>query len=301
MKCKISDLIGHVEDIGTYPDKGCDISGISTESIKEKTMEKLNKNGKKRRIRFRQALLVAAVVSALAVTAAAVAVANRVNMRKLESDEVFDDGYYEYTASEGESVINIDMQEGGKIVCCRPGWVPEDAKCLDLDLGKFSEDLYYYSEVTGMSRDELLEASGMTEEEAETWYTTFWNEPTGNNLSDGTIGSGRFFRVDIYSGASLSGKDLIMQGDTTLVREGEFNGMAATYLTEKATGKRARSMGDMNYILLYSEELNCLIDVMGRMEFDELEKIAEGLELKQTSLDAPKGTGGFSLFSAGVG
>ncbi len=300
MKYKISDLMGHVEDVEPYPDKGYDIPEISTEIIKEKTMKKINKNGKKRRIGLRQALLVAAVVSALAVTAAAVA-ASRVNVQKLEADKVFDDGYYEYTASAGESVINIDTQEGGKVVCCRPGWVPEDAKCLDLNMGKFSGNISYYSEQTGMSRDEVLEAAGMTEEEAKTWYTTFWNEPTGNNLSDGTVGSGRFFRVDIHSGASLSGKDLIMQGDTTLVREGEYNGMAASYLTEKATGKRARSMGDMNYILLYSEELNCLINVMGRMGFDELEKIAEGLELKQTGLEAPESAGGYSLFSAGVG
>ncbi len=299
MKCRISDLIGHVENIEQYPDKGCDISGISTEAVKEITMEKIDKNRKKRRIGFRQALLVAAVVSALAVTAAAVT--NRVNMRKLESDEVFKTECGEYIASEGESVINIDAQKGGKVVCFRPGWVPEDAKCLDLTMGKFSNELSYYSETTGMSRDEVLEAAGMTEEEAKGWYTTIWNEPTGNNLSDGTIGSGRFFRIDIFSCAALSGMDLIMQGDTTLVREGEFKGMAASYLTEKATGKRAESMGDMNYILLYSEEFNSLIDVMGRMEFDELEKIAEGLELKQTGLDAPTGMGGYSLFSAGVG
>jgi len=300
MKYRISDLMEHMEDMETYPNQEAyDISGISTERIKEKTMEKIKQNKKKRRIRFRQALLVAAVVSALAVTATAVA--HRVNVRKLEAGEILTSDFGQHIASDGESLIKIDTQTGGKVVCCRPGWVPEDAKCLDMKLAKFTSHLSYYADKTGMDRDEVLKTAGLTEEEAENWYTSFWNEPTGNELSDGTKGSGRFFRVDLYSGATLSGKDLIMEGDTKIVREGELKGMTAYYLTEKASGVRARTLGDMNYILLYSEKMNCLIDVMGQMDFDELEKIATGLELKQTGLDALEGTGGYSLFSAGVG
>ncbi len=300
MKYKISDLMDHVEDIGMCCNDEYNTSAISSETIKEKTMDKINKNRKRRRMTPRRMFLIAAAVmimSATAVTATA-AVINQLNVRKMESGEVLRGNGYSYTAEGNESVININPKPEGYATCFKPSWLPEDAGCMDKVPFKYY--INDFAQDTGKATDEVWETSGMMHDEAEIFYTTMWNNPEGTQMSDGRKGSGRFFRIDLFDGTTIAGKDLVVQGDLSIIKEGEINGMSATYMTESKS-KDPDTAYIQNYIVLFSEEYNCLVKIVGDMEFDELEKIAEGLELKQTGIKSRKSSGGYSLFGGGLG
>lgn len=294
MKIKISDLMDHVQDPGMRPGDKYEVSAISTQSIKEKTMSKIDYNSKKRRIRPRRMFLIAAAIMTITAVTATAAVIGKLDVRKMDKGEVLSsEGGHMYVAQGNESVININPQKEGYMACFKPTWLPEDAGCIDK--ADFSYSVESYAERTGESVESAWEKSGITQEEAENYYTTLWNNPEGTQMSDGRKGAGRFFRIDLYDGTTIDGTNLIMEGDLSNVREGEINGMSATYMTENRKGYIK------NNIVLFSEEYNCLVHVVGNMDFDELEKIAQGLIIKQTGLKSGGKIGNYSIFSGGLG
>ncbi len=304
MKYRVSDLMEHMEEIcHMYEKDEYDASAISTYRIKERTMEKINNSTKRIRPGSRRMFLIAAAVAVISTITAAAVVANRVSVRRMEPGETLQNDASSFVSDGDESVVTVNPQSEGNVICFRPEWIPEDAQCMEWGC-TFSALLPYYAEKTEKSLDEVVEASGMTKEEGQHWYTSVWNDPEGTEMSDGRKGAGRFFRIDIFDGTTLDDMKLLIDRELTVVREGELNGLTACYMSEKPAAGHDGAIdaaGTQNYILLYSEELNCMVEISGTMDFEEMEKISNGLELRKTGLKALESSGGYSFFRGGLG
>ncbi len=303
MKYRISDLLENMEICCLYEKDEYDSSAISTERIKEKTMEKINNSTKKSRPGPRRVFLIAAAVAVISTITAAAVVASRVSVRKLEAGELLQNDCSSFMSDGGESVITVAPQSEGNVICFRPEWLPEDAQCMEWSC-TFSAHMPYYAEKTGKSPEEVMKTSGMTQEEGQKWYTSVWNNPEGTEMNSGEKGAGRFFRIDMFDGTTLDEMYLLIDREMTVVREGELNGMTACYMAEKPAAEHNGAIdasGSQNYILLYSEKLNCMVEISGTLDFEEMEKIANGLELRKTGLKALKGSGGYSFIRGGLG
>lgn len=294
MEYRISDLLDGMEDDCTRFSEG---PAVSTERIREMTMKKINRtsvsqNADTPRRRLRHAWLAAAAAAVLVTSVAAVTISRRLQFRDVPPDETMS-----CTTADGVSrvwpdahrVVTAEVEsERARDVCFQAGYLPVDRSEVEF-AGTYDQRLDYLAEQNGKDPEFLLKEAGMTGDEAKQWYTVMCH-----------AGENSFFRIDLLNGAQMDGTDLLLDGEVTDVREGEINGMEAHYLTVEK--KFAAGNGySTNHILLYSGELVCMADICGKYGFDELEKIAEGLTLKETGLKAADTFDGNYSFLGGVG
>ncbi len=273
-------------------------SAASVERIKEATMKKINltrtpeqTNHPARRRRGMTAAILAAVIVVLSTVA--LAAVHHLNLHRVTEDETV-----RYMTEEGQeltydtagTIVTAQAAADSRDVCFQALYLPVDSDADGLYWGNYAAHLSSSAAESGRSEEELLLASGMTADEAANWYTTVWY--------DGTDG---FFRIDCYSGAQLTGTDLILDGASETVKESAIGSFEATYVTVDTSGT-ANNVGTKQHIFLCDSSVNCLIDVFGTIGFDELEQIAEGLVLRETGLEAVDTFGNnFSVIGGGVG
>ena len=292
MKYKVSDLTALLPetDAAREVQPG---SAASADNIREAVMKKLEQETKKRPARRVRGLAVG-IAAALALTTGVVAAVRHLTVKPVAPDESVSykgkaelaDGTVaerEYTYDDAGAVISTAPEGEMFDVVFRADYLPETDGVYH---GSFDVALHEYAEVSGSGTyDSLLAQSGVTAEQAEDYDTTLWY--------DGADGS--FFRIDRFTGAQLSGTDLVVLGGAETECEGELYGFEATYLAVDREGRTYR------VILLYDAADSCLIAIQGTYEFDEIEKIAGGLTLLRTDLPAvDKFNGTFSVFGVGA-
>lgn len=293
MEYRISDLLDGMEDDCPQFSEG---PAVSTERIREMTMKKINRtsvsqNADTPRRRLRHAWLVAAAAAVLVTSVAAVTI-SRLHFRDVPPDEGLS-----YTTADGVShaypdahrVVTADAgAEGARDVCFQAGYLPVDESELEF-VSTYNTRLNHLAKRDGKDFEALLKEANMTDDETKQWYTSVCYN-----------GDNAFFRIDLLSGAEMDETKLLLDGEVTDVREGEINGMEAHYMTVEKKFSTGSSY-TTNHIMLYSDELACMADICGQYGFDELEKIAEGLTLKETGLEAVDTFAGNYSFLGGLG
>ncbi len=292
MKYKVSDLTALLPEdcAGVEAQPG---SAASADNIREAVMKKIEPISNKRPAR-RVRYLAAGIAAALVLTTGVVAAVRHLTVKPVAPDESVSytgtaklaDGTVterEYTYDDAGAVVSTAPEGKMFDVVFRADYLPETDGVYH---GTFDTALHDYAEVFEHGTyDDLLAQSGVTAEQAESYDTTLWY--------DGADGS--FFRIDRFTGAQLSGTDLVVLGGAQTERECELYGFEATYLTVEREG------GTYRVILLYDAADSCLIAIQGTYDFDELEKIAGGLTLLRTELPAVDTFDGtFSVFGVGA-
>lgn len=261
---------------------------INTERIKELTMKKIStENSRKLKKPLRVALIAAAAMVLFAGTvSAAVSLGVKVNTN-VPKEEEFDGYSYDIGAE-----ISVPSA-GGKpvLVGFRLGYQPEmNEPEVEETLGDLYEEAgnssYFllleekgivsmtdiiddnYTEVTEEDIAAYLAKHGVTEESAEGAYVHAFR-------NDGNIWWGADIRSDVPVDTTY-----ILEGETTVAKEGILRGMSAVYLesVEPLSGQ------NMNVLTLRDETSGLLVVVYGSESFEELEKIAEGLEIVPTTV-----------------
>jgi len=295
MDYRISDLLDGMEDDSV---RLSGIPAVSTERICVITMKKIdNKQPANRTVRrsLRGVWLAAAVAVLLVTAAAAVTILRRIQFHDVAPEEelfyTLPDGM-EVSMNSVERYVTLDgVADGAKEVGFQADYLPVERDDMFWG-GTLGSRLYDLAGPDGEGYGELLDAAGLSREEAEQWYTTSWCDRED-----------AFLRIDVFTGAQLEGTDLLFDGTVTDAGEGEINGMEAHYLTVEKPDLPEDSLARrQNNILLYSEALHCMVNISGSFGFDELEKVAGGLVLKGTGVDARDTfLGPYSFIGGGVG
>lgn len=195
--------------------------------------------------------------------------------------------------------ISSDVAESGKQHLLRANWLP-DIPVDELDNAMFlrtsfrdkleSESEYLeYSDIFERDVDDLIDESGLTQQEAEEWYTCI-HVPTSETYP---------FRIEIFNNFELYGRDIILGAygaEATSVEEGKINDWkmikaSVDYthlyddidLNEEQWQTVLRSIVQ-NYVFLFDEEAEYMICISGTMPMEKLEKIGENLEVLETEL-----------------
>ena len=199
--------------------------------------------------------------------------------------------------SDAGLIIDFEADEISSQYVCKAGWLPElgeiDGKLYMVQsFGKMIDDhtaYLEYSDLYEKDYDTLLESSGLTAEEAEEWFCSY------------EIQSSHAFpyRYGVMCGFELSGRDLILGAygaSAKIVKESEMNGCkllevsvdySSLYEGRDFTEEQWAQINESiikNYLFLFNEDEGYLVYVCGTMDFDTYEKIAESIEVRDTSL-----------------
>ena len=89
-----------------------------------------------------------------------------------------------------------------------------------------------------------------------------------------------------------------LTGDVNVVKEDTLKGMSAVYIENRYD--IGEETYDMNVIALRDETTGIMLTVYGTVSFEELEKVAEGMEMIDTGLPCPVDNSGFGGLLAGM-
>ena len=213
---------------------------------------------------------------------------------------------YEGSLPNVAMVVNVDTRAEASDVVLRFGWLPEGAP--DPSTPYYGDDPSYYGFLDFFQDhelypgwvqrplDELLAAAGLTEEEARSWYTGYSWETAEHAL----------LHITVLDAAELYKRDLLLGtygGKSTVVFEG---GRGKYEVLEIQIDYREMYQGHYertgymapevewfkNYLFLFEPEEQYLIFVGGSdkaFPFETLERIADHLEVKTTSLPSHAG------------
>lgn len=145
-------------------------------------------------------------------------------------------------------------------------------------------DAFLASMVTYQDMEQVLSVfPGVTFEIARdmTDYLDLWHHPDGYLLT-----------IDSFGGQEAYGREFAPIGDDVVVIEKEIGGLQALVITmdqfgqevREAVGRGDEDPDNVSIILLYSDELDCVIMLGSNMPLAELEKVAAGLELVPTDI-----------------
>ena len=87
----------------------------------------------------------------------------------------------------------------------------------------------------------------------------------------------------------------IVHGGYVQEGQGTVAGMDAMYLSNEQYGVEA------HYLILYNEALSCVVMVYGNLDYETLERVAEGLVFIDTGLTTDQVYTGEELYSLGMG
>lgn len=313
MRIEIRDMFEDYIDEDAIDMKNIKADDLDIGRIRRLTMEKISVSENKGRItglrKPARVALLAAIISVLligSVSAAVILSRVRIDTDLGEQTYSLSDGS-EYTYDVGGQ-FTIEGREDAKneVMGFRLGYFPEfdmsdaDSTITPLreSLGFYiegariieeknyaSSDDFYWSEdgtdddfsridsyISSPKLDEDLSAAGLTGDYLEGAYDHY------------IVGDeNRAFSVDIYS-FSKNDQQYITENSIEFVKSGELRGMEATYYTmESFYSDRPRT----EYCLLLADEADgAVITIVGNDGgFEEIEKIAEGIEVVHTGIE----------------
>lgn len=255
MKIDIHTLCSGLEQEPREPDAG----KVSTRTLAKIEVERPSRRGARRLVTV---LAAAAILAALSLGAYAVTRAIRV--QQIENPVYSLEGEtMEYT--DVENVLQFETAKPGNVVAFRPGWLPDGSMNLDgSNLSTYLEDCAFMGKetpATALSQDVL--------EESLTHLCLDYPDGDGELCP---------LTVDVYSVGTIQNRDFLMEGETTLMQEGELNGLEALYIESKYGGMNGR------YLVLYDGERGCAVVLSSLGSFETLEQVARGLELVDTDI-----------------
>lgn len=247
MRIDIHDMFdGYIDNSGI--DIDTETENIDMQRIKRMTMDRVNAEQKRGGLRKPVKIAIAAAVIAVlltgAVSAAVLGIASfRSNLGETE---------YEWTTYEGES----------------------DSSSYDVG---FEITLPAHKDVNhliGFTADYIPDIPGPLE------------------TADYTLSGGVYHQIT-HDSADLKDKITIqicqpcpveryyiLMGTTEAVKEGEINGRQAQYLTVEAIPELGGE--ERNAIILTDEPTGAVVVIAGTFDFDELERVAEGIDVKES-------------------
>lgn len=197
--------------------------------------------------------------------------------------------------------LTFDVADSGKQHLIKAGWLPElEEEAAD---GIFNMDQSFYdylcfqtehlqtSDIYALDVGELVEISGLTEEEAKSEWFTGIQVQTPDAFP---------YRIEIFDNFELYGRDLIQgaYGAEALgVEESELNGLQMIKACIDYSNIYDKSNFDeetwalieksiiKNYIYLFDNECEYMICVSGTSDMETLEKIAANVEVYETELE----------------
>ena len=197
--------------------------------------------------------------------------------------------------------LSFDVADSGKQHLIKAGWLPELGE--DAADGFFNMDQSFYdylsfqtehlqpSDIYALDVGELVEISGLTEEEAKSEWFTAIQVQTPDAFP---------YRIEIFDNFELYGRDLIQGAygaEALSVEEGELNGKQMIKACIDYSNIYDKSIFDdetwalieksiiKNYIYLFDNECEYMICVSGTSDMETLEKIAENVEVYETDLE----------------
>lgn len=196
--------------------------------------------------------------------------------------------------------LSFDVADSGKQHLIKAGWLPELEDDADGVLD-YNQSFYNYlsfqteflqpSDIYALDVGELLEISGLTEDEAQNvWFTEIQIQ-----TSDAYP-----YRIEIFDNFELYGRDLIQGAygaEALSVEEGELNGLQLIKACIDYSNLYDKTSFDedtwalieksiiKNYIYLFDNECEYMICVSGTSDMETLEKIAENIEVYETDLE----------------
>ena len=194
--------------------------------------------------------------------------------------------------------LSFDVADSGMQHLVRANWLPdvedEADSLFDMSVSFYKylsfQSEYQDSDIYGRDLAELIEESGLAEDEAQNvWYTEIQAQ-TANTYP---------YHIAVFDNFVLYGRDLIQGAygaQALCVEEGELNGLQMIKASIDYSSLYDRSNFDdetwgrieksilKNYIYLFDNEAEYMICVSGTSEMDVLEKIAENLEIYETQL-----------------
>ncbi len=246
--------------------------------------------------RTARTLLIAAVITAL-LTVTAFAIYRAVMAHR---DLKPDDDLKYYLHQEGKIIGDIDLalnhgecamalsfttENPGHAFCFRmtadPPKVGEAKRA-----GSFLDFLRAFEREGGIgnisgktqSLEQSLQETGMTEEEAEQWNNNLWYQDE----------KGLALIIRLYNGAYLADHDLILgwpQGEAVILQEEMWNGYHLLETT--ISSEMGDDVSTVKYLYLFQPEQQYLLEISALNDtftFQELEKIAETVEIRETNL-----------------
>ena len=255
MKIDIHTLCSGLEREDREPEAG---------NVTARTMAKIEAERPARRLSRRLITVLAAAAVLAALSLGAYAVSRAIRVKQVENPVYTLEGEtLEYT--DVENVLQFDVARPGNVVAFRAGWLPDGSINLDgSNLSTYLEDCAF--------RGEEVPATALPEDVLEESLTHLCLDyPDG----DGELCP---LTVDVYSVGTIQNRDFLVEGETTLMQEGELNGLEALYIESKYGGMTGR------YLVLHDAERGCAVVLSSLGSFETLEQVARGLELVDTDI-----------------
>lgn len=250
----------------------------AVKEITRRTMSRLEQKPRRQRHVVRRIGLAAAACLVLAGSVFAVARYQALKVAHVSGYEGYADGEGPVYMDEADTTLNVTPQEDAPetaeshILGLRASDLPDPLS--EIDSSSLRQQLEWLQSETG---EDLLSAYPQDDQVLDTAYTHICT------LSEGDPGDRRIIDVTIYDAGQFADKTFIMAGSNLSAQEGTLCGMEAVWLTQAFDEK------EVYHIVLYNEEMNCVIHIggsskQGDVDFALLEQIAEGLEIVDTGI-----------------
>lgn len=195
-------------------------------------------------------------------------------------------------------IIHFDTDPDGHEFVFRDGWLPEIAANSDrLQRHSYYEELEYYANYElypdweKKTVGQWLAESGLSEEEAGTWFTRVNVENPGPKpLLDINIhyASELYVRDVILGFPSGSEAHLIKEGDLGPYQLLEVEVDTSAFYNERDPEEDHSDISLQNHLFLFEPEQQYMIHIGGSAcayPFEDLEKIGENLEVRMTGIE----------------
>ena len=244
---------------------------VSTKSIERRVSRKLEGKASRRPPLRGSALILAACLvltgSALAYTQYRLSQVEKVDKESLKEAALLQ-SFLSDTIFSVEDEAQAEGTSEPHVMALRATYLPDPIS--QLESRTLRERLSYWEETSGVS---LVADSGLSDEILDGTYVRLC--ASSEDLKDFTV-------VEVFSASDIHDKPIVVQGENTTVEEGIFQGMEATYLTQNYDGR------DQYHLVLYDAAHDCVIHIGSGADsyigFEELEKVAAGLELVDTEI-----------------
>lgn len=244
---------------------------VSAKSIQRRVERKLAGKAS-RRPPLRKAVLILAACLVLAGSALAYTQYRLSQVAKVDKDTVQEaallQGFQSDTLFSVEGEAKEEVTAEPHVMAVRASYLPDPIS--EVESITLRERLAYWEETSEVS---LVERSGLSEDMLDGTYVRLC--ASSEDLKDFTV-------VEVFSASDIHDKPIVVQGENTTVEEGTFQGMEATYLTQIYDGRTQYNL------VLYDAAHDCIIHIGSgagsNIGFEELEKVAAGLELVDTGI-----------------
>lgn len=333
MDKKISEMFDGFE---LEPEASSDVR-FDPERVRKATLERIHASGTAAAVRrkFGRTLLVAAVIACFMSATAYAAVYFSMHYRFSQEGErqrytftIYEptDRQRTQTAEyEATMLLSFDTEPESYLYAIRANWLPSkpthatslrdhvwDMARGELGMKFFpenrSEEIQLEEKMT-----EIFEELGVTAEEAETWYmrynsdTTYMPDtPEGPVPPRQDVELNIPYQISLSNSSSLYNFDFLVgyEGDTVeVVREETEGDWQILWLQMEQSVYRNTLLQQANIALRFNQAEGYLIQVIGTLDCETLDKIAENVEVLRTDVktEADREERRFSVMSLGIG